>query len=298
MPTLIKNISELLEDMNLSKFQMNPHFHILKFEDHIGVIPMKTESRRCDFFQVVISKNYNVDIIVDEHRFNAFDDSITFLSPNQVVSNEVKEMDDSSTGYMLAFTPEFLKLSPTAFGIYQNFPFFNINNSPVYFLKDNHQDLFFNYMEKIYAYFQEYDNNNIEIIHSYFTILLIEAKKAFFNGVINNSFSSRVHEIAFRFESLVKKTEVKRQKLSYYADKLNISTVYLSQCIKQATHKSAQKVLAEYVLLEAKTILTHSTDTVERIAFRLGFPDSTNFVHFFKKNTGYTPNQFRKLLEQ
>ena len=286
-------IQSLLEEMNISRFQKHKDFHILKFKDHLDDIPMKTEGRKCDFFQVVITQKHNVDVVVDNVMFSAMEDSITFMAPFQMLSTDVKSVEDLGLGYMLLFDKSFLRLGYSNFDLLQKFPFFNINHSPVYFLKED-KGLFFNLMKIIYDLFQNWNTENIEIIRSYLTILLFEGRKSFLVGNIRSSATTRYSEIAFSYENLIKESFNKRAPLSYYADKLNISTIYLAECIKKATGKTAKQVLTEYIILEATSLLLQSTKTIDEIAFDTGYSSTSNFALFFKKHTGLTPTGYRK----
>ncbi|MCF2875775.1 MULTISPECIES: helix-turn-helix domain-containing protein [unclassified Tenacibaculum] len=287
-------IEELLEEMNISKFQKHQNFHILKFKDHLDEIPMKTDFRKCDFFQIVITKNHNVDVIVDNVSFSAMEDSITFMAPHQTLSTNVKSIENLGLGYMLVFSSNFLRLGISEFDLIQKFPFFNVNYSPVYFLKENTAD-FFHLMEKIYKLFQEFSSENLEIIRSYLTILLYEGRKSFFNGEIQNTVASRHNEVAFAFENQIKETVNKRKPIEHYANKLNISSVYLSECVKKATGKTAKQIITEYVILQASSMLLQSTKTIDEIAYNIGYSNTSNFGNFFKKHTGMTPSIYRKI---
>ena len=287
-------VQSLLEEMNISRFQKHPEFHILKFKDHLEDIPMKTDARKCNFFQVVITQNHNVDVVVDNVAFSAMDDSITFMAPLQMLSTDVKSIENSGLGYMLVFIPKFLRLGISDFELLQKFPFFNVNHSPVYFLNEN-KDRFFHLMEMIYNLFQDYSEENLEILRSYLTILLFESRKSFLKGDIQNSVTSRHNEIAFSFENQIKSSSNKRKPLEYYADKLNISTIYLAECVKKATGKTAKQILSEYVILEATSLLLQSTKTIDEIAYSVGYSSTSNFALFFKKHTGMTPSVYRKV---
>ncbi|CAM1343373.1 helix-turn-helix domain-containing protein [Tenacibaculum amylolyticum] len=290
---VFNTIQSLLEEMNISRFQKHQEFHILKFKDHLDDIPMKTDARKCNFFQVVITKHHNVDVVVDNVAFSAMDDSLTFMAPLQMLSTDVKSVENLGLGYMLAFTPKFLRLGISDFELLQKFPFFNVNHSPVYFLHEN-KEKFFHLMEMLYNLFQDYNEENIEIIRSYLTILLFEGRKSFLKGDIQNSATSRYNEIAFSFENQIKASQNKRKPLDYYADKLNISTIYLAECVKRATGKTAKQILTEYVILEATSLLLQSMKTIDEIAFSVGYSSTSNFGLFFKKHTGMTPTEYRK----
>lgn len=291
---MVATIQLLLEEMQIARFQKHPHFHILRFKDHLEDIPMKTEGRKCNFFQIVISKGHNVDVMVDNVSFSAMEHSISFMAPLQTLSTNVKSVESLGVGYMLAFTPEFLRVGATNFELFTKFPFFNKNYSPIYFLKENEAH-YFQLIETIYTYFQEYSTENIEIIRSYLNILLYESRKSFLNGSIQNqTFNKRYNEIAFSFENLVINTSNKRIGLSYFSDKLNVSLVYLMECVKKSTGKTAKQIITEYLILEAQTLLLHSTQTIDKIAETVGYSSTSNFTLFFKKHTGVSPTKYRK----
>ena len=177
----------------------------------------------------------------------------------------------------------------------KRFPYFNIHHIPVYKLEAANYASLKVHMEGMYKAFKELDKDAIEVIRSYLTIMLFETKHLVSLNVLHDVRISRAEEITYQFEQLLKATTHKNQKLSYYASKLNISDVYLSECIKKATGASAKQLLTDYIIHEAKYLLLESEAKLDLIAFELGFKETTNFINFFKKNTNHTPNQFRKL---
>jgi AraC-like DNA-binding protein len=288
-----KNITSLLDSINVGNYQKSNEFHVLKFEDHLNELPFKTISRKCDFFQIFFSNQYNADIIIDDSPFSSKDKTlISFLAPLQTLTVDVKSVDTISNGYMLVFDVSFLKNGFSNFELQQKFPYFNLNYSPFYFLSEN-QSIFKELIEKMYSLFQDFSDENEEIIRSYLNILLFEARKSFFDGSIKNSLKTRAHQIAFSFESLIRKHSHSRHTLDFYANKLNISTVYLSECVKKVRNKTAKKIISEYIILEASTLLLQSSNSIDQIADKLGFSATSNFINFFKKHTNLSPTSFR-----
>ncbi|AUC23210.1 MULTISPECIES: AraC family transcriptional regulator [Polaribacter] len=74
---------------------------------------------------------------------------------------------------------------------------------------------------------------------------------------------------------------------------MNISPIYLTECFKKATGKSAQKIIIDYKILYAKTLLHQMDKSVAEVAYALGFNEVANFNQFFKRNLGITATQFR-----
>jgi AraC-like DNA-binding protein len=59
---------------------------------------------------------------------------------------------------------------------------------------------------------------------------------------------------------------------------------------------SYQALLDELRSTQARTLIGHGAEPVDRIAQRLGFADTSSFFHAFKRWTGQTPAQFRRTI--
>jgi AraC-like DNA-binding protein len=80
------------------------------------------------------------------------------------------------------------------------------------------------------------------------------------------------------------------------AKRLNLSPRYLSDLLKQETGKTAIELIHIQLINEAKNRLKGEDLSVSEIAYTLGFENLPYFSRLFKKETGISPNQFRKHL--
>ncbi|WP_292945473.1 helix-turn-helix domain-containing protein [Olleya sp. UBA1516] len=80
----------------------------------------------------------------------------------------------------------------------------------------------------------------------------------------------------------------------FYAEKLNITYKHLNTICKATIAITAKQFIDQFVVLEAKRLLINSEIKSTELAYSLGFEESTNFVKYFKKHTGFTPNKFKK----
>ena len=106
--------------------------------------------------------------------------------------------------------------------------------------------------------------------------------------------STRHKKVFESFIELVEKYHNKERSVSFYADKLCISSKYLSQIIKKVSGFSAPDIINKYVILEAQHLLRHSDLSVKEIADQLNFPNQSFFYKYFKSHTGCTPNSYRQ----
>jgi len=104
---------------------------------------------------------------------------------------------------------------------------------------------------------------------------------------------SRFETVARSFHEILEHNYATIKRPAAYADKLNISTHYLNECVKNTTGHSVSHHIQQRVILEAKRLLYHSGKSVKEIASELGYDDYPYFSRLFTKVTGITAVAFR-----
>lgn len=84
-----------------------------------------------------------------------------------------------------------------------------------------------------------------------------------------------------------------KNKVAFYAEKLNTSPQNLNATCRKAVNKTAAEILSGFVVSEAKRLLLYTGNTISEISFALEFGDPSHFVKYFKKFVGVTPLSFR-----
>ena len=83
--------------------------------------------------------------------------------------------------------------------------------------------------------------------------------------------------------------------VAFYADKIHLSPRHFSLVIKEATGLSASDYIEEYILTQARNLLSTRPDmSVQQICYHLGFAEAPSFCRFFKRITGQTPKDYRE----
>ncbi|MBR1499363.1 MAG: bifunctional hydroxymethylpyrimidine kinase/phosphomethylpyrimidine kinase [Bacteroidaceae bacterium] len=103
----------------------------------------------------------------------------------------------------------------------------------------------------------------------------------------------RAIDIYNSFVSLVAEYYHEAHDVSFYADRLCITTRYLSQVTDRVVGKSPKQIIADYLVSEAKTYLDTSRLGMQEIADRLGFSSQALFCKFFKAQQGTSPSEYR-----
>lgn len=105
---------------------------------------------------------------------------------------------------------------------------------------------------------------------------------------------SRQEEVLRRFIALVNEHGKHERNVSFYADKLYLTSRYLSTVIRETSGQTVMQWINQAVILEAKVLLKHSDLLVFQISDELNFPNPSFFSKFFKRMTGMTPAEYQK----
>ncbi len=102
-----------------------------------------------------------------------------------------------------------------------------------------------------------------------------------------------------RFRALVDARFRTRCSVESYADELGVTPGQLTRLCREVLGMSSLDVINARVMHEAQRDLVYSITSIQQLAALLGFEDEAYFSRFFRKHSGQTPKEFRRLaLEQ
>ncbi len=81
--------------------------------------------------------------------------------------------------------------------------------------------------------------------------------------------------------------------VAYYAEKLSITTRYLSQITKAEVNKSPKEIIDEYLQQEIEVLLKTTSLSIQEISSKLGFSSQVILCRFFHKRKGCSPSAYR-----
>lgn len=102
--------------------------------------------------------------------------------------------------------------------------------------------------------------------------------------------------LIIRAESYIRSYYTCNIKAHEVADYINISPNYFSTLFKQKTEKSFNEYINELRVDKAKILLDETPFKVNEIAEKVGYQEYKYFVEIFRKLSGMTPTQYRKLV--
>jgi AraC-like DNA-binding protein len=96
-----------------------------------------------------------------------------------------------------------------------------------------------------------------------------------------------------RFRAAVERDFMRWHGVATYGARLGCSERSLTRAALAVSNRTAKAVITDRLVLEAKRLLAHTLLPVAMIGEQLGFAEATNFVKFFRRETGSTPGAFR-----
>ena len=262
-------------------------FHINRVDDipdkkKFNVLPHRKTNH--DFFYLrkgtsVRSKGLNSYQIVGP--------AIFFLPAYQITEHEM--LSEDAEGFYCHFNENLFHLFPKGY-LTERFPFFQYQSSPIVSLEPSKQLIVEQTLERLISLYQE-ENHNKNLIALYL-MSLFEELRSTSNSIENKKTKKSNFEITKRYKLVLAKHIYEYQTINDYAALLNVTPNYLNKCVKTSIGKTAQDLLKEMLVLEAKTLIRHSNLNFSEIAVKLCNQTPSNFARFFKKQTNLTPKQY------
>ncbi|MEM9887072.1 MAG: helix-turn-helix transcriptional regulator [Bacteroidota bacterium] len=218
--------------------------------------------------------------------------SMIFISREQVHAFE-KNMEREA--FFLLFSEEFLARDNAHSNLMQELSLYNYHlYPPVIQLEAAQVDIFRNLAVRMKV---EFDRPNdlltAEIMHAALRIFLCLAERIRKAHRDLNP-KSKYQKEYVEFQKLLNQHVLKSKKVKFYANQLHLSTKTLNRITKEMLGQSAKSYIDDFLIIEMKRLLMNTSYSIKEIAYESGFEESTNFVKYFKKQTGMNPSEFRK----
>lgn len=113
-------------------------------------------------------------------------------------------------------------------------------------------------------------------------------------SVDSENYGIRPQELYNKFLSLIVQHHHVHHDVTFYADRLAITSRYLAQITKLVSEKTPKQIIDDYLLLQSKNLLLNTSLSIQEISDRLGFSSSILFTRFVKQREGVSPRAWRK----
>lgn len=248
------------------------------------------EPHRTSFYMLYLFTSGSGNHMVDFNQFEAKKGYILFISLGQVHAFNPEETYD---GRALIFTESFFCRSQREQDYFKNSTLFNNIEQPYFDTGEDYIQLHTLFVSIYDELKKETDKFQGEILHNLLSrIFLISERRL---GHQQEFFKKdlRLLQLVTKFKILVEQYFKIHKQVQFYAVQLAVSIRSLQIATAQILGKTPKEWITEQIILEAKRVLVYDKMSVKEVSVMLGFDETTNFIKFFKRNTKFTPSEFR-----
>jgi len=251
---------------------------------------------RRTYYKISLIKGHNIAEYADK-TIEIKNNALLFATP-KVPYNYVPQ-DQNQKGHFCIFTEEFLVKSKSGVAL-DDLPIFRTGGYPVFELTPQEA-------KEINAIFQKIQKEILsgyafkyDLIRNYVMELIHYGQKLQPTTELYaaNNAAGRVASLFIELLERQFPIENPHQRLSLrtakdYAETLAVHVNHLNRVLKENTGKTTTDIIANRVTQEAKILLKQTDWNISEVAYSLGFEEVAHFSNFFKKQTTFTPIQFR-----
>ena len=239
------------------------------------------------------------------HGEHSIDDEFLPITPNTLYWIKQGQIHDfkkgiNLDGFLIRFTTHFLPYDPlTSISTSLISQFKNLNAIS---LDESEVPPFERIILSLYEEYTSPIKNSAHtgiLQHLLMALLIMLERKSHHLSISDLELIENPDKHVFRrFLFLLEEHFRQQHQISFYATQLGVGNRKLSLISKQYAGLTAKQLILQCLMREAKRSLTFTQQTLTEITYRLGFEDTAYFCRLFKKQTGKTPQQYKKETKQ
>lgn len=274
----------------------NPLFSVYRCTQTCGLGDREFTS---DFYMIGLKKLKSGVILYGRTKYDHDNGCMFFIKPRQVI--EFKNVEYDEEAFIIFIHEDFLMGHPLHTEI-SKYGFFDYETNEALHLSPKEEHIIWDLYDKLESeYGTNTDEYSREILLTHIDSILKYSqrfyKRQFINRMeISKGTVSKFDDALLAYFDSGLLPEQGLPSVNLLASKLNMSPRYLSDTLKRETGKTAIELIHTYLIREAKNKLKTDGQRVSETAYELGFENLSYFSKLFKKETGITPNQYKKQL--
>ncbi len=250
-----------------------------------------------NFYGVSLKKNVSGKLKYGQNYYDFDEGVLAMTAPKQILSVGNEE-NYKVSGYWLVFHSDFILNYPLGKAI-KDYGFFSYAVNEALHLSDKEEKM----LEAIFKNIEQEYQTSIDRFSQDVMVSHLDLLLNYCNRFYNRQFLTRKkagHDLLGKMEELLEDyfkndnlLESGLPTVQYFAEKMNVSSNYLSDMLRALTGQSTQQHIHSKLIEKAKETLITTNLSISEIAYQLGFEHPQSFSKLFKSKTNLTPIEFR-----
>ena len=243
--------------------------------------------------QIVITAG-QLSCLVDFRMWSLKAPAVALFLPGQVV--ESIDLDVDFSGFGMVMNPEFTDSLNLPVSLQERL---FIKDTQFYSVSEEVLDALSSVYRQVSSLMNQPDNPYREEIIRHLFSAHYYGLGYYMHGLQSQpSTMTAQQEKCEKFMSLLAENFKNQRDIGFYADKLCVTSKYLSTMLKQETGMTALDWIERHVVLYAKSCLSSTSMTIQEISDELDFPSQSVFGKYFKRVEGMSPKAYRQSLSR
>ena len=255
-------------------------------------------------YAIFLKKTFCGDIIYGRQPYDYQEGTVVSFAPGQVVKIH-RQKDDGGKPKAkaclgLVFHPDLIRGTELGRDIRQ-YTFFCYDSREALHLSEEERGIFCECINNIKTELNHsIDTHTKKLVCRNIQLLLDYCMRFYERQFITRQNVN--HDVLSRFERLMceyfDSPENVRHGLptvKYFAERCYLSPNYFGDLVKKETGHTPQEMIQKTIIGMAKDRLLGSDQSISEISYSLGFQYSQHFNRFFKRLTGQTPSEYRRV---
>jgi AraC family transcriptional activator of pobA len=276
------------ESVSTPTFTGHHLFHINKLESYVDKLTFPLPPhRKITFDFLFITKGETVRS-KGLSEFKILPYQFFFLPAYQIT--EHRSMSKDIEGYYVHFSLDIFQEESLP-NVIKRFSFLDFLSNPIIEVDEYAKKRITKQLSNLLDIYSQMSSRDYQLV--VFNILSILSEASRFSKEEPTVNKSAGAYLVNQYKNTLSQKIYQFQKVSEYADALSVTPNHLNKCVKQITHKTAQELLNEMLIMEAKSLLKYTNLQVAEVAVRLCNQNPSNFSRFFKGQTGLSPKSYQ-----
>ena len=256
---------------------------VRRFSEYLGEHTNLCHLHRHTFYHLLFFTRGAGTHTIDFEHFPVHRNQIYFMVPGQV---HAWQFDDAPEGFIVNFSPSFFESFLLRPDYLETFPFFDgvariIDLPPSAGVEGQLEELL------------NHSPGRPDVLRV-LLLRLFQTVETYVKPVPRLPVGHYNYLILKNLRKLIDQHFLTLHRPSEYARMLYITPNHLNALCKEHLGLQAGELIRSRIALEAKRLLINFGMSISEIAYALHFNDNSYFTKFFKKQTGLTPEEFRK----
>ncbi len=266
------------------------YYHINRIEDYRSALNFPLPPHRKTVHDLIYVRKGASSRSKGLNKYDFKASDIFFLPAFQITEHEFMSADIE--GMYVHFDEKLFDFLPKNY-LNDTYNFFQLQSIPVLTIPAKSAKHIEHILERLIDLYRDDEELDTQLVATYLLVLFEEMRNV--SPIEKKKTKNAFFQVTEQFKNALSLHVYQKQQVSDYAELLNISPNYLNKCVKNSTNRTAQDLLNEMLIMEAKTLLKFSKLQISEIAVNLFDQTPSNFSRFFKSQTGITPKQYLEM---